>query len=60
MTKKDFQLIASTIKDFYFPDTCQQHGEHIKESFAESMADSLASTNPAFDKARFVSACIKD
>ena len=60
MTRKDFELIARTIKGFDFPDSEQQYGYQIQESFAESMADSLSSTNPAFNKARFIAECLKD
>ena len=59
MTKKDFELIAATLKatrDSYAPHwnpnlfrACNDH--------AKQMADALATTNPRFDRARFLAAC---
>lgn len=53
MTRKDFQLIARVIKE--------SEGAVIddlsRDGLAEMFADELASTNPAFDRARFLKAC---
>lgn len=58
MTKKDFELIARVIAQTVV------HGEVIRgyarimpEVLASNMADALASTNTAFDRARFLAAC---
>lgn len=50
MTRKDFKLIAEVLRVNYQP--TPQHAALI-----DDMADNLASTNPRFDKDRFVSAC---
>ena len=49
MTKKDFELIAATIA--YLP-----AGPARRET-ARLFADALATTNPRFDRARFLRAC---
>ena len=48
MTKKDFQLIASVFKDT---------GTYGHWNVIEKMADMLATTNPRFDRERFLKAC---
>lgn len=53
MTRKDFELIAKVLK--------QSENEIIDdlalEGLAETFADYLIETNPAFDRARFLKAC---
>lgn len=51
MTRKDFELIAKTIKT--------QHGAPWHEGTAKAFADALEkhSGNSSFDKARFLKAC---
>jgi hypothetical protein len=54
MTKKDFQLIANVLK---------AHGDSpmtrlVIKDLAATFASELAKTNPRFNKARFVSACL--
>ena len=52
MTKKDFILIAHAI---YSVDTTNR----MKKRFADAMANALLATNPQFDRARFVLACLE-
>jgi len=54
MTKKDFQLIADVLKA---SSTSPMNRCVIKE-LAATFASELAKTNPRFNKARFVSACL--
>ncbi len=59
MTKQDFELIARTVRDereaamrgvvLSAKDACDQ--------MADAFARRLASTNPRFDRARFLRAC---
>ena len=54
MTRKDFELIASTIRNM------PSHAASLRtarESCARAFADALGATNPRFDKARFLKAC---
>lgn len=52
MTKKDFELIARTIRSF-------DKGWHslVHQEFSAAMADALRHTNPNFDRERFLKAC---
>jgi hypothetical protein len=53
MTKKDFQFIADTIKGMpSFTNSLRA----ARRSAALAFADSLATTNPRFDRARFLQA----
>lgn len=49
MTRKDFELIASTIRGFE---------PFVRLHIADEFATALASTNPRFDRARFLAACV--
>lgn len=51
MTRKDFELIADTIKH------AQGLDEGSRKTMAGEFAHALASTNGRFDKARFLRAC---
>lgn len=51
MTRKDFELIAATIR------TLDRTSERVRVYIAVEFADNLASTNPHFDRARFIAAC---
>jgi hypothetical protein len=59
MSRKDFILIADTINR----EVEIAHANHepigaaAMESLARAMADKLATTNPRFDRARFLAAC---
>lgn len=54
MTKKDYELIAEVIATAW-------HGSgELKSSLANNMADALQTTNPRFDRARFLAACDAD
>ncbi|HEV2816145.1 MAG TPA: hypothetical protein VGW40_02840 [Allosphingosinicella sp.] len=48
MSRKDFELIAATIR---------RMPSETAPSAAEHFADALRSTNPRFDRARFIRAC---
>lgn len=54
MTKKDFELIANVFRNQY---TGHGSPEWVRESLAVKMAEALATTNPKFDRARFLAAC---
>jgi hypothetical protein len=51
MTRKDFQLIADTVGGMTYL------SETDRATIAHDFADSLANTNPLFDRARFLAAC---
>lgn len=53
MTRKDFELIARTIKRL----AGERNGGQSKETVAEAFADALTGTNAGFDRARFLKAC---
>lgn len=62
MTKKDFELIASAIKDYInysydVEDTDNFIVHDYAERIAYKMADALESKNPRFDKNKFLQAC---
>ena len=50
MTKKDYELIAGTIRDMPV--------RKIRREMAEAFATNLYATNPRFDRARFIAACM--
>jgi DNA-binding ferritin-like protein (Dps family) len=52
MTKKDFELIANAVKEL-----TEDYYSRDKEITAELFARVLATTNPRFDRARFITAC---
>jgi hypothetical protein len=59
MTRKDFQLIADVMAQFT---TALPNGEKGKVMvspalIAGELASALATTNPNFDRARFLTAC---
>jgi len=51
MTRKDFELIAAAVKSVWL-----SH-EPSRTTIANSLASALATTNPAFNRARFLTAC---
>ena len=62
MTKKDFELIAATLKATRPPQQMenefaisQQTMQHL--IICREIADALATTNPRFDRERFLAAC---
>lgn len=52
MTRRDFELIAAVIRDAHLT----VHGQRV--TLASDMANALECTNPAFDRARFLRACM--
>jgi hypothetical protein len=53
MTRKDYELIASTIKG-----AIAVHGGNATAyAIIHNLSISLRSTNPAFDRERFIKAC---
>lgn len=60
MTKKDFELIARAVLDSRPLGATPQYAEWANgqcDMTAERLADALATTNPKFDRARFLAAC---
>ena len=57
MTHKDFQLIADVLQHADAHTSVGGQDERTVRWVAELMADSLATTNPRFDRARFLKAC---
>jgi hypothetical protein len=62
MTKKDYELIASIIKDYIdYSYNVEDTDDFIVHDYAEriayKMAETLASKNPRFDKEKFLKAC---
>lgn len=64
MTKKDFEAIAGAIRDAgaALPDADAMGHDNrqtmVMESMAKSIATVLATTNPRFDRERFLTACV--
>lgn len=58
MTRKDFVLIADVIATAKLMDGVPAHWN--RSDIAHAFADRLASTNPNFDRARFIDACTKE
>lgn len=54
MTRRDFILIAETIADFRREHPDRVDGLHL---LVWKLASRLATTNPNFDRARFIKAC---
>ncbi len=52
MTRKDYELIAEVIRKLKLVGD-----ESIREHVASDMAFALQSTNPLFDRVRFLRAC---
>jgi hypothetical protein len=62
MTKKDFELIAATLKarriDKDVPQSLVSTGmEHQWRSTCHAFAQALSDAHPRFDRARFLAAC---
>jgi len=53
MSRKDFELIASTIRGL----PSGMNGELSRGDVADAFAQALKSTNANFDKQRFLAAC---
>lgn len=62
MTRKDFNLIASVFKDMAkwydeYGNVTNDHAIETRANIANALADGLATTNPNFDRERFLVAC---
>lgn len=65
MTRKDFELIAAALRasrpipkhEPYALDHYELIARDTYSNAANALADALRSTNPRFDRARFLSAC---
>ena len=57
MTKKDYELIASAIKQFKDWWNIDSKPSKTMRLFAEEISNALASKNPRFDKQKFLKAC---
>lgn len=56
MTRKDFNLIAQTIK--MLPSSDHKGIDTVRfDALCSQFADALSSTNPRFDRERFIAAC---
>jgi len=53
MTRKHFELIAAAV-------AAAHTDPGAREQVAYQLAQALASTNPQFDRARFIAACMKN
>lgn len=56
MTKKDYELIASTFK-YMFNNDSKNHDKYTIESMARLQALVFSKHNPKFDRNRFLEAC---
>ena len=56
MSRKDFQLIADTLKSVR-PDPEYQFHYAMWQETCHAFAHSLRQTNPLFDRTRFLTAC---
>lgn len=56
MTRSEFELIAHTIREFVPPTLPMPESvlATYRQELAEKFADSLAPTNPRFDRDRFI------
>ena len=63
MTRKDFELIAKVLKEardssmYHVPNGSESPFIHGINNAAYVLANALATTNPRFDRARFLAAC---
>lgn len=60
MTKKDFELIASILRDDNYLWRALHGGEmgiEYREKIAQAFSQTLASKNPRFNKEKFLKAC---
>lgn len=55
MTRRDFELIAATLKAFRDDDDAFEAG--LYDSLARGFADRLKATNAQFNRDRFLRAC---
>ena len=56
MTRKDFELIAKVLRAARNGDI-DRRAEWVTDAIAEDMADGLATTNPRFNREKFLRAC---
>lgn len=57
MTKKDFELIAKTIRELSGPINGLDWDRHTAGFVARYMSAALATTTSRFDRVRFLTAC---
>ena len=59
MTRRDFELIAAVVRETELTAGNADYGdcEVARGQVARAFAERLASTNPRFDRERFLSAC---
>ncbi len=57
MTKKDFKLIAQTIRELSFFDTEAKSPNELREIIAYQFSNVLPQTNPRFNRQKFLEAC---
>jgi len=56
MTRKDYILIAAALANERTPFMVEHH-KYALDNIALTLADALATTNPRFDRERFLKAC---
>lgn len=56
MSRKDFELIAATIRN-YGPIADSTAKDNRRAGMARAFAKALSATNPRFDSDRFIKAC---
>ncbi len=54
MTRKDYELIAGVMRRLYLG---HDDWQRTLPQVASALADALQSTNPQFDRVRFIAAC---
>jgi hypothetical protein len=60
MTKKDFILLAKVMKEYndaMARTSYKVTGDALTREITFKLSDALATTNPAFDRTRFLEAC---
>jgi hypothetical protein len=60
MTRKDFELIAETIRNLEFKYCLPQIEDACRVHVAERFSEALKQTNPRFKPDTFVEACLKE
>lgn len=57
MTRADFKIVADTISHLRGLQKHIESYDHLLDVVAQSLATSLATTNPRFDEDKFLAAC---
>lgn len=57
MQRRHYELIAETIRDTLQHNACGEDQRDMMDTVAHNFCNALASTNPNFNRARFLKAC---